>query len=126
PKAREIFLRYRSPETVVGIVDKAYRPGMRVWTTTLGELTTDGIGMETMVIIGSSQTRLVNGRMVTLRGYERKKEKGKRKKEKRDEVGRSIMEESFAIIERELGPHSMPPWLFAVVRRMIHASADFE
>jgi precorrin-8X/cobalt-precorrin-8 methylmutase len=40
--------------------------------------------------------------------------------------GRQIMEESFAIIERELGPHSLPPWAFAVVRRMIHASADFE
>jgi precorrin-8X/cobalt-precorrin-8 methylmutase len=37
-----------------------------------------------------------------------------------------ILAESFAIIERELGPHSLPPWAFAVVRRMIHASADFE
>jgi precorrin-8X/cobalt-precorrin-8 methylmutase len=41
-------------------------------------------------------------------------------------VGRRIMRESFALIERELGPHSLPPWAFAVVRRMIHASADFE
>jgi precorrin-8X/cobalt-precorrin-8 methylmutase len=36
------------------------------------------------------------------------------------------MRESFAIIERELGSHSLPPWAFAVVRRMIHASADFD
>jgi precorrin-8X/cobalt-precorrin-8 methylmutase len=36
------------------------------------------------------------------------------------------MEESFAIIERELGQTSLPPWAFAVVRRMIHASADFD
>jgi precorrin-8X/cobalt-precorrin-8 methylmutase len=36
------------------------------------------------------------------------------------------MEQSFAIIERELGDVSLPPWAFAVVRRMIHASADFE
>ena len=42
------------------------------------------------------------------------------------EKGLHIMEESFAIIERELGPHSFPPWAFAVLRRMIHASADFE
>ena len=41
-------------------------------------------------------------------------------------AGRRILEESFALIERELGPHSFPPWAFAVVRRMIHASADFE
>jgi precorrin-8X/cobalt-precorrin-8 methylmutase len=41
-------------------------------------------------------------------------------------VGRRIMDESFAIIERELGPQTLPSWAFAVVRRMIHASADFE
>jgi precorrin-8X/cobalt-precorrin-8 methylmutase len=41
-------------------------------------------------------------------------------------VGRDILRESFALIERELGPHSMPPWAFAVVRRIIHASADFD
>jgi precorrin-8X/cobalt-precorrin-8 methylmutase len=40
--------------------------------------------------------------------------------------GPAILRESFAIIERELGLHSFPPWAFAVVRRMIHASADFE
>src|SRR5438552_12398296 len=44
----------------------------------------------------------------------------------RQDVGRRILEESFALIERELGPHDLPPWAFAVVRRMIHASADFE
>jgi precorrin-8X/cobalt-precorrin-8 methylmutase len=42
------------------------------------------------------------------------------------DAGRRILEESFAIIERELGPHSLPPWAFEVVRRMIHASADFD
>jgi precorrin-8X/cobalt-precorrin-8 methylmutase len=41
-------------------------------------------------------------------------------------AGRRILEESFAIIERELGPHTLPAWAFAVVRRMIHASADFD
>jgi precorrin-8X/cobalt-precorrin-8 methylmutase len=40
--------------------------------------------------------------------------------------GRQILESSFTIIERELGPHAFAPWAFAVVRRMIHASADFE
>jgi precorrin-8X/cobalt-precorrin-8 methylmutase len=43
-----------------------------------------------------------------------------------DGLGRRILEESFAVIERELGPHCLPPWAFAVARRMIHASADFE
>ncbi len=44
----------------------------------------------------------------------------------RVEAGRRILEKSFAIIERELGPHDLPAWAFAVVRRMIHASADFD
>jgi precorrin-8X/cobalt-precorrin-8 methylmutase len=42
------------------------------------------------------------------------------------DVGREILRESFAVIERELGPHDFQPWAFAVVRRMIHASADFD
>jgi precorrin-2 C20-methyltransferase/precorrin-3B C17-methyltransferase len=67
PEARSILRRHRRPETLVGLVDKAHRPGMRSWTTTLGELSADGIGMETILIVGNSQTRIVNGRMVTPR-----------------------------------------------------------
>ncbi len=37
-----------------------------------------------------------------------------------------IERESFRIIEEELGPTTFPPEEFAVVRRMIHASGDFE
>ncbi|MCC6419757.1 MAG: precorrin-8X methylmutase [Gemmataceae bacterium] len=44
----------------------------------------------------------------------------------RSDPGRRILAESFARIERELGPLPLPPWAFAVVRRMIHASADFD
>lgn len=44
----------------------------------------------------------------------------------RERPGDEILYQSFAIIERELGSHSFPPWAFAVVRRMVHASADFE
>ena len=42
------------------------------------------------------------------------------------DVGQRILAESFAVIERELGPLDLPPWAFAVVRRMIHASGDFD
>ncbi|MGF1515526.1 MAG: precorrin-8X methylmutase [Elainellaceae cyanobacterium] len=34
--------------------------------------------------------------------------------------------ESFAAIDREIGPHSFTPEEYAVVRRVIHATADFE
>ncbi|MBI4230403.1 MAG: precorrin-8X methylmutase [Planctomycetes bacterium] len=38
----------------------------------------------------------------------------------------AIEAESFRIIEEELGPHRFTPEEFQVVRRVIHASADFE
>lgn len=41
-------------------------------------------------------------------------------------AGRRIEDESFAIIEREAGPHGLAPREWAVVRRVIHATADFD
>ncbi len=43
-------------------------------------------------------------------------------------TGRRILEQSFAIIDRELAPLrlELPSWALAVVRRMIHATADFD
>lgn len=38
----------------------------------------------------------------------------------------AIEDESFRIIEEEFGPHSFSPEAFAVVRRAIHATADFD
>jgi precorrin-2 C(20)-methyltransferase len=138
PRARGILLKYRRPETPVGLVDKAHRPGMRVWHTTLADLTPEGVSMETTLIIGNTRTRTVNGRLVTPRGYTDDRAAEPRPpgsggntphpggRGSAGEVGQRIMRESFAIIERELGSHSLPPWAFAVVRRMIHASADFD
>jgi precorrin-8X/cobalt-precorrin-8 methylmutase len=40
--------------------------------------------------------------------------------------GREIEEESFATIDREAGEHHFTPEQWPVVRRVIHASADFE
>lgn len=37
-----------------------------------------------------------------------------------------IEAESFRIIEEEIGPHTFDPAEFQIVRRVIHASADFE
>jgi precorrin-8X/cobalt-precorrin-8 methylmutase len=88
----------------------------------------DGIGMETTIIVGNSQTRMIDGQMVTPRGY-LAPALGRGLETQTVAVpnpGRDIMAQSFAIIERELGAHALPPWAFAVVRRMIHASADFE
>jgi precorrin-2 C(20)-methyltransferase len=132
PRARDILRKYRAPTTPVGLVTGAYREGMEVRHTTLGELTADGVTMETIVFVGNSQTRIVNGRMVTPRkqgevsvasgGWEVKASS----LPPLPSPSSSVLQQSFALIERELGPHSFPPWAFAVVRRMIHASADFD
>lgn len=41
-------------------------------------------------------------------------------------AGRAIEHDSFSIIDSEVGPHSYTPQQWPVVRRMIHANADFE
>jgi precorrin-8X/cobalt-precorrin-8 methylmutase len=41
-------------------------------------------------------------------------------------LGRSIEDSSFAIIDREVGPHLHSAEDWEVVRRVIHATADFE
>ena len=41
-------------------------------------------------------------------------------------LGRSIEDSSFSIIDQEVGPHTFLPGEWEVVRRVIHATADFE
>jgi len=41
-------------------------------------------------------------------------------------MGRNIEDGSFAIIDREAGPHNFDPDQWQIVRRVIHATADFE
>ena len=68
-RAHEILRRHRQPETPVGIVRNAYRPEQAAALTTLAELADTQVDMFTTLIVGSSSTRLVHGRMVTPRGY---------------------------------------------------------
>lgn len=37
-----------------------------------------------------------------------------------------IMQQSFAVIDREVGQHAFSPLEYAIVRRIIHSTADFE
>lgn len=68
-KAKEILLRYRPPDTPVGIVKDAYRPSQEVALTDLASLRAEDVDMLTVVIVGSSRTEVRAGRMVTPRGY---------------------------------------------------------
>lgn len=44
----------------------------------------------------------------------------------KEDLNHPITRESFAIIDREVGLHSLSPLEYAIVRRVIHATADFE
>jgi len=71
-RAVEIIRRYRKSETPVGIVRAAMRASERVAVTTLQEVLSHEIDMQTTVIIGNSGTFVWQGRMITPRGYEKK------------------------------------------------------
>jgi precorrin-3B C17-methyltransferase len=68
-KACDILLQYRKPDTVCGIVENIGRDGETSRVLTLGELRNTDVNMFTTVFIGNSQTKNLNGKMVTPRGY---------------------------------------------------------
>lgn len=69
--ACNIMLKHRSEDTVCGWVKNIGREGEEYRICTLKELDNESIDMFTTVFIGSSQTKLVDGKMVTPRGYEK-------------------------------------------------------
>lgn len=68
-EVRELVLVHRDPSTPVGIVRKAGRAGQEVVISDLESFTRETIDMQTLVIIGNSQTYVKAGRMITPRGY---------------------------------------------------------
>ncbi|MCW3998830.1 MAG: precorrin-3B C(17)-methyltransferase [Candidatus Bathyarchaeota archaeon] len=71
-KAYEIMMRHLKPETPVGIVRQAGREGQTYTITTLKEMLGCDIDMVTTIVVGNSATKVVNGKMVTQRGYDLK------------------------------------------------------
>jgi cobalt-precorrin 5A hydrolase/precorrin-3B C17-methyltransferase len=65
-----ILRECRPPATPVGIVTAAGRDEQHVVLTTFGALDPEAVGMTTCVIVGSSATQVMGGRMVTPRGYD--------------------------------------------------------
>ncbi len=137
-RAQEILLRNRLPETPVGIVRQAYRPGQSVEITTLRRMTEAAVDMFTTIIVGSSQTRRYGDKLVTPRGYSLSDKSAMFSREPQTSAAAhaclrlaakrsaEIVEESFRIIEREIGQHGFANEEWQVVRRMIHASGDLE
>ena len=68
-KACQIVMQYASPATVCGIVRQIGRDGEFFEVMTLQELSNYEADMFTTVFIGNSTTKVINGRMVTPRGY---------------------------------------------------------
>ena len=68
-KACDLVLENQSPETVCGIAKNIGREGESTEVLTLRELRDTEVDMFSTVFIGNSQTRNINGKMVTPRGY---------------------------------------------------------
>lgn len=64
-----IMLEYKSPDTVCGYVRNIAREGQESHILTLRELSETSVDMFTTVFIGNSETKIINGKMVTPRGY---------------------------------------------------------
>ena len=68
-KACDILLQHKSADTVCGIVNNIGRDGETVKVLPLRELRETEVDMFTTVFIGNSQTKVIDGNMVTPRGY---------------------------------------------------------
>ncbi|MCM1577808.1 MAG: precorrin-3B C(17)-methyltransferase [Ruminococcus sp.] len=68
-KACGIMLEYKPAETVCGAVRNIGRKGGEHRILTLGELAEYPADMFTTIFVGCSDTKIINGRMVTSRGY---------------------------------------------------------
>jgi len=69
-KAYQIMLKHMSPQTPVGVVKQVGRQGEKATVTSLKELLNVDIDMVTTVIVGNSATKVIEGKMVTERGYD--------------------------------------------------------
>jgi precorrin-3B C17-methyltransferase len=67
--ACDIVLRHQRPETVCGWVHNAGRGERSHAILTLAELAAADVDMLTTAIIGNSETKIIDGRIVTPRGY---------------------------------------------------------
>ncbi|MDO5096124.1 MAG: precorrin-3B C(17)-methyltransferase [Peptostreptococcaceae bacterium] len=68
-KACDIMMRHKSPDTKCGYVRNIGRDEEEHTVLTLAELRDAKVDMFTTVIIGNESTRIINGKLVTPRGY---------------------------------------------------------
>ncbi len=120
-RLKEIFMKERKPDNIVGYVRQAGREEQAVSVTTLKDFDPEDVDMFTVVIIGNSQSYNWNGHFITPRGYYRS--------DKTDDgvnVGQSIMIRSFLTIRKELSNPDIPLWKLWPILHAIHTTADFD
>ena len=66
---REIMLKFKDPQTPVGIVNNATREKEYAIISNLKDFTKETIDMFSLVIIGNSNTYVEDGKIITPRGY---------------------------------------------------------
>lgn len=120
-RLKEIFLKSRSKDNVVGYVRQAGREEQEVKITTLADFDPEDVDMFTIVIIGNSQSYEWNSSFITPRGYYKTGESNKEEK-----VGQSIMIKSFRTIMGELKNPNIPTWKVWPMLHAIHTTADFD
>jgi precorrin-3B C17-methyltransferase len=69
PRAFQVIGAHRAGQTPVGLVKRAFRPGQAVVHTTLAGLDPQAVDMQSILVVGSTATRMSCGRMLTPRGY---------------------------------------------------------
>ena len=69
-RACDILLRVMEEERPCGYVENIGREGTKVHTSTLKELRETQVNMFTTVFIGNSGSEIINGKLITKRGYQ--------------------------------------------------------
>ena len=143
-RLKELFLKSRSEDTPVGFVRQAGREEQVVHVTTLKDFDPEDVDMFTVVIIGNSQSYVIEERgelgvesgecrvereylMITPRGYYREVPSIHTEKESAPSPnkGQAIMMESFRTIASELQYPDIPIWRKWPLLHAIHTTADF-
>lgn len=68
-KACDLMLRYKSEDTICGVVKNIAREGEAMQILSLKELQKTAVDMFSTVFIGNCDTKVIDGKMVTPRGY---------------------------------------------------------
>jgi len=69
-QALSLAKKHRRPDCPVGLVRKAFRPGQEVSVHRLADFDEERVDMLSLLIVGNSASRTLNGYMLTPRGYE--------------------------------------------------------